>query len=127
MNDERALSGVLDLVMNTDTPRAGEEPVFHTASQNGGRAGLSGKQAAGVTFLVAGAALIGAGVFCGLQAQKSAASQFRSTLQVETGLGAALGRARASLFGHGRRVFCTRSGGDCAGFAFRSDAGAEGG
>lgn len=79
MNDEATVGRLFDPMVATDAPRVGHKPVFHTQAAQG----LGGKQVAGLVLLGTGAALVGAGVVCGLQAQ-SALNDYRALPQVET-------------------------------------------
>jgi len=83
MNDEDTTLSVLELVVASDTPRQqGNKPVFHVKGAN---AGPTGKQVAGIVLLATGAALVGGGVYSGLQAQ-SAQALYQGTPQVQTGI-----------------------------------------
>ncbi len=80
LNNEATLSGVIDLVVATDTARLeGRKPVFHLKNSGGS----TGKKVAGGILLAAGAGLVGAGVYTGLQAQASVA-EYHGIKQVQT-------------------------------------------
>ncbi len=82
MNNEATVGSVLDLLLATDAQRVANRPVFHTKASGGA---ISGKRAAGLVLLGAGAALVGAGVFSGLQAQSTVAT-YRGTTQVQSSI-----------------------------------------
>lgn len=77
--DEPAIAAFLEGLVSRDAPRDGTSPVTH----HDGSGGLSNRKIAGIGLLAGSAALIGAGIACGVSANARAA-EYRSNPQVRT-------------------------------------------